>query len=151
MDGVIETYGRHRLLSFDRDPDTREPTVEIAHEALLRAWDRLRGWIDEARDDLRTLDRLAASAEEWRSSARDPSLLLRGSKLDRTEEWAASTSVAMAADDRPTSRRASANEIANGPPRASGRLASALWSAGPPSGCGHWWRCSRSPPSSRAP
>ena len=30
MDGIIETYGRHRLLSFDRDPDTREPTVEIA-------------------------------------------------------------------------------------------------------------------------
>ena len=100
MDGVIETYGRHRLLSFDRDPDSREPTIEIAHEAILTAWDRLRGWIDEARDDLRTLDRLAASAEEWRSSARDPSLLLRGSKLDRTEEWAASTSVAMAADDR---------------------------------------------------
>jgi WD40 repeat protein/DNA-binding SARP family transcriptional activator len=100
MDGVIETYGRHRLLSFDRDPDTREPTIEIAHEAILTAWDRLRGWIDEARDDLRTLDRLAASAEEWRSSARDPSFLLRGSKLDRTEEWAASTSVAMADDDR---------------------------------------------------
>ena len=35
MDAVIETFGRHRLLSFDRDPDTREPTVEIAHEALL--------------------------------------------------------------------------------------------------------------------
>ncbi len=51
MDGVIETFGRHRLLSFDRDPDTREPTVEIAHEALLREWARLRGWIDEARED----------------------------------------------------------------------------------------------------
>ena len=38
MDGVIETFGRHRLLSFDRDPESREPTVEIAHEALLSAW-----------------------------------------------------------------------------------------------------------------
>jgi WD40 repeat protein len=100
MDAVTETYGRHRLLSFDRDPDTREPTVEIAHEALLTAWTRLRGWIDEARDDLRTLDRLATSAEEWRASNHDPSFLLRGSKLERTEEWAASTSVAIAADDR---------------------------------------------------
>ena len=50
MDAVIDAFGRHRLLSFDRDPSTREPTVEIAHEALLRAWARLRGWIDEARE-----------------------------------------------------------------------------------------------------
>ena len=41
MDGVLDAFGRHRLLSFDRDPATREPTVEIAHEALLGAWDRL--------------------------------------------------------------------------------------------------------------
>src|SRR5205085_2317845 len=41
VDAVIETFGRHRLLSFDRDPSSREPTVEIAHEALLRAWERL--------------------------------------------------------------------------------------------------------------
>ncbi len=101
MDGVIETYGRHRLLSFDRDP--RQPGADDRDRArgAPRGLGRgSAGWIDEARDDLRTLDRLAASAEEWRSSARDPSFLLRGSKLDRTEEWAASTSVAMAADDR---------------------------------------------------
>ena len=33
---------RHRLLSFDRDPATRGPTVEVAHEALLGSWERLR-------------------------------------------------------------------------------------------------------------
>lgn len=32
---VIDTFGEHRLLSFDRDPITRGPTVEVAHEALL--------------------------------------------------------------------------------------------------------------------
>ena len=35
---VRETFGRHRLLSFDRDPVTRGPTVEISHEALLTEW-----------------------------------------------------------------------------------------------------------------
>ena len=35
---VVDTFGRHRLLTFDREPSTREPTVEIAHEALLSAW-----------------------------------------------------------------------------------------------------------------
>jgi WD40 repeat protein/serine/threonine protein kinase len=99
MDGVIETFGRHRLLSFDRDSGSREPTVEIAHEALLGAWSRLRGWIDEARDDLRTLNRLAVSADEWRASGGDPSFLLRGARLGHTEEWAASTTVAMSTED----------------------------------------------------
>ena len=43
---VLDTFGRHRLLSFDRDPLTRSPTVEISHEALLTEWTRLHDWID---------------------------------------------------------------------------------------------------------
>ena len=39
MDAVIDAFGGHRLLSFDRDEASREPTVEIAHEALILAWD----------------------------------------------------------------------------------------------------------------
>src|SRR5207344_945669 len=50
IDIVVDTFGRHRLLTFDREPSTREPTVEIAHEALLSAWTRLRSWIDGARE-----------------------------------------------------------------------------------------------------
>ena len=65
MDAVIETFGRHRLLSFDRDPDTSEPTVEIAHEALLREWARLRGWIDDAREALRQRARISSGTQEW--------------------------------------------------------------------------------------
>ncbi len=53
VESALDAYGRHRLLTFDRDPSTREPTVEVAHEALLEAWERLRGWIDEAREDVR--------------------------------------------------------------------------------------------------
>ncbi len=59
VETVMDTYGRHRLLTFDREPSTREPTVEIAHEALLTAWARLRTWIDDAREDLRQDHRLA--------------------------------------------------------------------------------------------
>jgi WD40 repeat protein/DNA-binding SARP family transcriptional activator len=96
-DAVIEAFGRHRLLSFDRDPVTREPTVEIAHEALLRAWTRLRGWVDEARDDLRTRDALAASAEGWDVAGRDESFLLRGARLETVDAWSATTSVPLTA------------------------------------------------------
>ena len=58
----IETYRAHRLLTFDREPSTREPTVEIAHEALLRAWARLASWIDDAREDLRQEQLLARAS-----------------------------------------------------------------------------------------
>ena len=34
---MVERYGAARLLSFDHDAATREPTFEVAHEAVLRA------------------------------------------------------------------------------------------------------------------
>jgi serine/threonine protein kinase/WD40 repeat protein len=100
MEGVIYGFGRHRLLSFDRDPVTREPTVEIAHEALLGAWDRLRDWIDEAREDIRTQRRLAFSVAEWEAAERDRSFLLTGARLDQVREWAETTTLAISDADR---------------------------------------------------
>jgi WD40 repeat protein/DNA-binding SARP family transcriptional activator len=97
---MLDAFGRHRILTFDRDPSTREPTVEIAHEALLSSWGRLRGWIDEAREDLRQERRLGRSAAEWLASGRDPSFLLRGTRLEQVSTWAASTAVAIARQDR---------------------------------------------------
>ncbi|MGW8226376.1 MAG: nSTAND1 domain-containing NTPase, partial [Anaerolineales bacterium] len=91
MSEVIQTFGKARLLSFDRDPVTRSPTVEVAHEALLREWQRLRAWLDQSRSDLRMELALRRSAEEWIEANRDPSFLLRGSHLDQLESWAAET------------------------------------------------------------
>src|SRR5262249_49948218 len=93
---VLDVLDRHRFLSFDRDPVTRGPTVEIAHEALLTEWARLRAWIDESRDDVRNEQRLAAAAAEWSAANRDPELLLRGSRLDQVASWAAESAVAVA-------------------------------------------------------
>lgn len=90
---VIEAFGRHRLLSFDRDPATREPTIEIAHEALLHAWTRLRRWVDEARDDIRTEHQLSLAASEWDDGGQEPSFLVRGARLERFASWAETTSV----------------------------------------------------------
>ena len=86
MDAVIETFGRHRLLSFDRDPDTREPTVEIAHEALLREWARLRGWIDDAREDLRRRAMISAATAEWLRADQSVEYLVSGVRLAQAEE-----------------------------------------------------------------
>ncbi|HEX5938601.1 MAG TPA: BTAD domain-containing putative transcriptional regulator [Actinomycetota bacterium] len=97
---AVDAYGRHRLLTFDREPATREPTVEIAHEAMLGAWSRLRRWIDETRDDLRQDRLLAASAGEWRASDRDPSFVLRGTRLEQFESWSTQTDLSIASTER---------------------------------------------------
>ena len=66
--GAVEAFTQHRLLTSDRDPVTREPTIEVAHESLLRSWPRLGGWIDSARDDLQTHRQLAGEADAWVAS-----------------------------------------------------------------------------------
>jgi WD40 repeat protein len=100
IDIVVDTFGRHRLLTFDREPSTREPTVEIAHEALLGAWGRLRRWIDDAREDLRQERGLARAAAEWRGSGGDPSFLMRGVRLEQLETWAGATDLAIGRSER---------------------------------------------------
>jgi hypothetical protein len=92
---VIDVFGKSRLLSFDRDPITRGPTVEVAHEALLGEWRRLREWLDESRADIRMGRVLGNAANEWAAAGQDPSFLLRGTRLDQFEAWAANIDMAL--------------------------------------------------------
>lgn len=50
--------------------DAAVATVEVAHEALIRGWPRLRGWLDEAREVETWRRRLAAEALLWRAGQR---------------------------------------------------------------------------------
>lgn len=84
---VMDVFGGARLLAFDTDPSSREPTVEVAHEAIIREWPRLRGWLEEDRDGLRTLRHLGVAAQGWAGSARDPGELYRGGRLETAEDW----------------------------------------------------------------
>lgn len=79
--GVIAAYVEARLLTSDRDQ------VQIAHEAILTAWPRLRLWLDEDRDGLRTHGRLAEVVHQWSDADRDPELLYRGSALQTALAW----------------------------------------------------------------
>ena len=79
---VIDAYGAARLLTFDVDPATREPTVEVAHEALLRHWPRLRAWLDEDRDGLRLHRHLSDAAMAWEAAGRPAADLYRGARLE---------------------------------------------------------------------
>ena len=92
---VIERYGRHRLLTFDHDPVSRAPTVEVAHEALLSAWPRLRRWLDDARAGLRLQRLLADATAAWEQGERDSSFLLRGERLEQFSGWVERTPLAL--------------------------------------------------------
>jgi WD40 repeat protein len=98
--GVIDVYGSARLLTFDREPITRGPTVEVAHEALLREWGRLRGWLDQSRNDVRMQRILAAAAAEWSTAGEDPGFLLRDARLDQFDGWATSSTVGLTQSER---------------------------------------------------
>ncbi|HSB86345.1 MAG TPA: protein kinase [Ilumatobacteraceae bacterium] len=92
---VLDTFGRHRLLSFDRDPVTRGPTVEISHEALLAEWATLRDWIESARDDLRTHRHLAVEMNAWLAAGKSADYLLRGGRLDSIVAWSQTTTMGL--------------------------------------------------------
>ncbi|MFF7633315.1 caspase family protein [Kitasatospora sp. NPDC008050] len=71
-----DALARARLITLDGD------TAQIAHEALLRAWRRLRGWIDTGRADLLVQQKLLEAAEEWQREGRDAGALYRGATLE---------------------------------------------------------------------
>ena len=100
VEPVLSALDEHRLISFDRDPATGERTVEVAHESLFRAWPRLAAWIDEQRDDLRSRERLAAAALEWRDAKEDPGYLLTGGRLQQLQAWVDGSELAISARDR---------------------------------------------------
>ncbi len=100
MDEVIDTFAAYRLLSLDHDPLTRSPTVEVAHEALLQEWERLREWLNTSRADVRLQRQLSTNAAEWDRAQHDLSYLLRGSRLKQYERWSTETELALTPDER---------------------------------------------------
>ncbi|NEA99040.1 hypothetical protein G3I78_08120 [Streptomyces sp. SID13726] len=77
---VVELLAAARLITVNDD------TVELAHEALIDGWPRLRDWIEEDRERLREQHRLTEDARAWEELGRDPGALYRGTRLSRAEE-----------------------------------------------------------------
>jgi TPR repeat protein/energy-coupling factor transporter ATP-binding protein EcfA2 len=74
---------RTRLLVTGLDRAAR-PTVEVAHEALIRTWPRLRAWIDANREKLRARAAVLQNKADWEQSGkRDDMLLPSGLQLER--------------------------------------------------------------------
>ena len=81
VEQVIDVLADARLVTLD------EQTVEVAHEALIRHWPRLRRWLDESLEELRLHRRLTQAAREWEHLGRDPGALYRGARLAAIRDW----------------------------------------------------------------
>ncbi len=67
---VLENLVKQRLLTKDRVAKTGEITIEPAHEALLRQWDLLEGWLTEDTALLAVLEGVKRAARDWTKSVR---------------------------------------------------------------------------------
>jgi DNA-binding SARP family transcriptional activator len=74
-------------LAHDRLVTIGESEVEVAHEALLREWPRLRSWLEDDADGRRVHQHLIHAAREWEAGGRDPGELYRGARLASVLDW----------------------------------------------------------------
>jgi hypothetical protein len=72
---VLDRLATARLLTVD------ERGVQVAHEAVIRHWPRLRGWLNNDRELLHAHRRLTEAAADWDQHGRDDGLLYRGARL----------------------------------------------------------------------
>ena len=83
---VVDAYTDSRLLTTSRN------AVQITHEALLTAWPRLRGWLDEDRAGSLIRQGIEDAAADWARVGGDTSLLYRGGRLEAADTWASGRS-----------------------------------------------------------
>ena len=87
IDAVLEAFAQTRLIVVNDDQ------AQIAHDILLRAWPRLRAWLEEDQASWILHGQLADDAAAWHGHNDDSSFLYRGTQLaavqQATSTWAA--------------------------------------------------------------
>ena len=78
VDTVLEAFAGGRLVVLDGD------RAEIAHDVVLQAWPRLRGWLAEDQTSVILYGQLAQDAARWNGTGKNPELLYRGVQLAAT-------------------------------------------------------------------
>ncbi len=101
---LIQHLVEQRLLATDVAKDTRETTIEPAHEALLRQWGLLAGWITEDAGLLAVLEGVKRASRDWAANDGDAAWLTHA-----TDRLAAAERLGerpdLAANLEPTDRR----------------------------------------------
>jgi WD40 repeat protein len=84
---VANKLADSRLLVTGSEASKGIFSVELAHEALIRNWARLRGWLNEDREFLLWRQRLQVHLGEWQEHRYAAGYLLRGAPLSEAERW----------------------------------------------------------------
>lgn len=81
VDTLVDALVSARLVSSDAG------VLQVSHEALARAWPRLRGWLEDDIEGERVRHHLTAAADAWASMGRPDSELYRGVRLGQATQW----------------------------------------------------------------
>ncbi len=82
---LVKQLADARLVVTSRNGTSQE-TVEVVHEALIRNWGELRGWMDTDRVFRAWQERLRGAMRQWQETQQDEGSLLRGAALAEAEE-----------------------------------------------------------------
>jgi DNA-binding SARP family transcriptional activator/WD40 repeat protein len=80
-EGLLDRLVAARLVTSD------DGVLMLAHEAVVRSWPRLQGWLEDDVEGLQILHHLAAAADAWQALGRPDSELYRGVRLERALAW----------------------------------------------------------------
>jgi hypothetical protein len=84
---LTQQLADERLLVTSQLAGSREETIEVSHEALIRHWDRLKSWVDADRRFLAWQQRLRTVVEQYEEHHQNADVLLRGFPLVEALEW----------------------------------------------------------------
>jgi hypothetical protein len=87
VEQVIQKLAQAKLIvtSEQRKGQEKVAVVDVAHEALIRHWSRLRELLDNNREAIRTEQKIQAAAEEWRDKGKSKDYLLTGLRLGEAD------------------------------------------------------------------
>lgn len=91
VEETVNHFADRRLLTLTGTAGDLSRRVDIAHEALITGWPKLRRWVVERREAELTRRRLEAKAEEWVRLGRGSGALLDEIELLDANRWLTST------------------------------------------------------------
>ncbi|WP_411098593.1 trypsin-like peptidase domain-containing protein [Streptomyces sp. x-45] len=85
---LVHRLASTRLVVVTRRPTGRD-TAELAHQALVETWPRLRRWLEENRDFRSWQEELRRSLRVWQEQGRPRDLTLGREQIARSRPWIA--------------------------------------------------------------
>ena len=106
VEAVVRRLADARLLTTSQDEQSGERAVDLAHEALIRNWPQLRGWLDADRAGLRDPPATVRSCPGVAASGVEPGLLYRGARSPKPVSGASNMPTCLTPSNAPSSMRA---------------------------------------------